>query len=347
LHAENPNKQIGLNLTNDDIEGSKPTPYTFKSGRGVDPLNPTYKLPQCQDHKIEPPKFLRDTNQIDDIAGTRSRPLFRFNQRGVNKVEDIEGAQVGWRPRHARGHRTRDIMAVQDINETGFKSTRQSDPLNPSHFINGMEIKDDPKSKPRQGPAARDAGKAPTFCLTTQDIEGAQPGWKPKHLNGGIPEEKRRHYRNSNFIGDIQGAQADSKTHGIRTMRMSDPMNPAYMSLDGTPLVDTARFAIPETNHPNMRHNLTNAGQSIVGASRNLSFTQATGSTNAQIAQLQAEITRLENSSNRSSDATATNRMIIQRSNDAVPADTRKMTPSQRRADAELNESIASVRDLS
>jgi hypothetical protein len=45
LHPENPHKQIGLNLTNDDIDGSKPAPNVFKTNRRNDPLNPDYKLP--------------------------------------------------------------------------------------------------------------------------------------------------------------------------------------------------------------------------------------------------------------------------------------------------------------
>jgi hypothetical protein len=125
-------------------------------------------------------------------------------------------------------------------------------PLNPQHYVNGMAIYDDAKSKPNGLPVARDNGRAPTLSLTTQDIEGAVPGWKPKHTNGGIPEEKRRHFRNTNFIGDVQGAQvrlaclvrvlhpltsrrsqADSHRHGIVTNRNIDPLNPAYQSLDG------------------------------------------------------------------------------------------------------------------
>jgi len=95
----------------------------------------------------------------------------------------------------------RDIMQVADINAVGFQSNRVTCPLNPQHYINGMAIYDDAKSKPNGLPVARDNGRAPTLSLTTQDIEGAVPGWKPKHTNGGIPEEKRRHFRNKLYWG--------------------------------------------------------------------------------------------------------------------------------------------------
>ena len=47
------------------------------------------------------------------------------------------------------------------------------------------------------------------------------------------PIEKRRHFRNTNFVGDIAGAQSDTVMHCIKTNRVTNPLNPAYTSLDG------------------------------------------------------------------------------------------------------------------
>jgi hypothetical protein len=250
LHPANPNKVIGLNLTNHDIEGTTPSPCTFKTQRANDPLNPNYKLPTSIVEEAPPPKFIRETNQLRDIEGTGPKPVFKYKMRNNHTVQDIEGCATGWRPRHARRDGpARDIINCQDINVSGFKSQRITDPLNPVHYVNGMAHLDDPLSRPKGLPRGRDGGYAPTLSLTTQDIEGAVPGWKPKHVNGGIPEEHRRHFRNTNFVADIAGAVADSLVHGIRTLRVSDPMQPSYRSLDGEPLLDSARLPdYPETD---------------------------------------------------------------------------------------------------
>ena len=40
------------------------------------------------------------------------------------------------------------------------------------------------------------------------------------------PLERRRHFRNTNFVGDIAGAQPDTVKHAIRTNRVTNPLNP-------------------------------------------------------------------------------------------------------------------------
>jgi len=308
LHPRDPHKIIGLNLTNDDIEGTKPQLYTFKTGRAMDPLNPAYKVPSCKLEEAPVPKYMRETNQTTDISGTSSRPLYQYAMRQNHTVDDIEGTQVGWRPRHQRHtDPDRDIINVQDINTSGFKTLRVTDPLNPCHYVNGMELRDDPLSKPKGLPGARDGGWAPNLSLTTQDIEGAVPGWKPKHVNGGIPEEHRRHFRNTNFVGDIAGAQADTLVHGIRTMRVSDPMQPTYASLDGAPLLDSSRLpdypeqTVQQNPQPYMTRatGMASRGQSIVGSSRGrmatpMSQRNVLDDKDQLIAQLSAEVGRLQ-----------------------------------------------------
>jgi hypothetical protein len=76
-----------------------------------------------------------------------------------------------------------------------------SDVLNPVYVVNGMLIEDDKKSRPKAPPRQH---TDPFFSLTTADIEGATPGWKPKCEGGAIADDSRRHYRNTNFVGDIK-----------------------------------------------------------------------------------------------------------------------------------------------
>ena len=60
------------------------------------------------------------------------------------------------------------------------------------------------------------------------------------------PPEKRRHWRHTNFVGDIGGAQADTVQHTIPTKRRTNPLNPAYRSLDGDILPDPTK---PDFSH--------------------------------------------------------------------------------------------------
>jgi hypothetical protein len=66
---------------------------------------------------------------------------------------------------------------------------------------------------------------ADNHLLQTKDIAGATPGY----IN---PIAERREYRNTNYIGDIEGTQADSIKHSITTKRESNPLAPTYQSLD-------------------------------------------------------------------------------------------------------------------
>ncbi|KAH8087573.1 hypothetical protein JL720_6884 [Aureococcus anophagefferens] len=206
-------------LAETDIEGSKPRPLHFKTERHVNPLCPEYTLPSCALDMPPVPKFVRDGYGISDIEGTAPRSRFRFAQRETYDVKDIEGAQAGWRPRHERVRREgppMDSLNVKDINDIGFKTTRVTDPLRPTHRINGMEVKDDMvRTMPKKLPKPHDG---PTLSLYTDDIEGARCGWKPPH-EMQPPLEKRRHFRNTNYIGDITGAQPDTVKHSIRTQR--------------------------------------------------------------------------------------------------------------------------------
>ncbi|KAH8047717.1 hypothetical protein JL721_12130 [Aureococcus anophagefferens] len=215
-------------LAETDIEGSKPRPLHFKTERHVNPLCPEYTLPSCALDMPPVPKFVRDGYGISDIEGTAPRSRFRFAQRETYDVKDIEGAQAGWRPRHERVRREgppMDSLNVKDINDIGFKTTRVTDPLRPTHRINGMEVKDDMvRTMPKKLPKPHDG---PTLSLYTDDIEGARCGWKPPH-EMQPPLEKRRHFRNTNYIGDITGAQPDTVKHSIRTQRETNPLHPAY-----------------------------------------------------------------------------------------------------------------------
>ena len=114
----------------------------------------------------------------------------------------------------------------------GYKSKRSTNPLNPVHTINGMTHKDGPAQKPRA--AKRGIGK--DFNLHTEDIDGAYPGWKaPHHIDGGFRDRGRKDFRVTNNTADIKGAGADSTHNYIFTKRVTNPLSPSYVGLDGYP----------------------------------------------------------------------------------------------------------------
>lgn len=238
LHRDTnkPDRQLLL----DDIEGSKPRRKSmFRTGRCIDPLVPEYTLPSFHVPPLVTPKFTRDSHDISDIEGTKSKPLYPFAQRQNHLVDDIEGAWPGWKPRHRRARYDSapldHSLNVSDITGGAFRTRRSTNPLTPSYRVNGMDIADDPiKCKPRGLSKARDG---PFNPLTTKDIEGAQSGWKPTPKMNP-PMDARRHFRNTNFMGDIPGAQADTLKHSICTNRYVNPLDPVYTSLDGEPLAN-------------------------------------------------------------------------------------------------------------
>jgi hypothetical protein len=158
---------------------------------------------------------------------------------------DIEGASADYKPRHKRlSGPPRNSLDVADITSGGFHTKRVSDPLNPIHVIHGAVLRLDDSSKPRSLPAAH-AGPDPRY--NTSDIVGASPGWK-SHT---IPKEARRTYRETNKLGDIKGATADTYKPYPNTKRQTNPLVPVYINLDGIPIInDFSNTLEPESSSP-------------------------------------------------------------------------------------------------
>jgi len=114
----------------------------------------------------------------------------------------------------------------------------------PVYAVNGLLIEDDAtKCKPRKSKGFVVGG---TFSLQTDDIPGAVPR---------VPR-KRRDIRNIMNTHDVQGAQADTIVHSIQTLRITNPLNPTYQSLDyGDPLASLSSSLLPPemVNVPTLR----------------------------------------------------------------------------------------------
>lgn len=68
--------------------------------RHVNPLLPEYKLPSFQPTEPHEPKFLRDAFNVSDIDGARALVKKAFTVRDMLRLDDIEGANTTWRPKH-------------------------------------------------------------------------------------------------------------------------------------------------------------------------------------------------------------------------------------------------------
>lgn len=233
----------------DDIDGTRHMirDRFMRTGRHVDPLEPQYKLPSFQTAEIPEPKFVKDPLQLNDIDKTSSRVKNDFKTRDVLNIDDIDGTRT--KPRFQTLMAQRDILNTQDVPTKNLRmqdrTSRCVDPNNPVYQINGMIYEDDPKSKPK--PLKKEIA---AHFLQTRDIAGAYPGWEPTQI-------VRRDYRNTNYIGDISGACADSIKHSITTKRQVHPLNPVYQSLDGdslqpliTPLIPPSMVKVPTISVP-------------------------------------------------------------------------------------------------
>lgn len=110
----------------DDIDGArhfiKDRMLTTK--RHTNPINPVYDLPQYTKPEPYVPKFVKDSYDVSDIQGAKSREPKQFEPRETFR-NDIIGAQANWRPRHERARleaEPHDIMnKLKDISDRKLK----------------------------------------------------------------------------------------------------------------------------------------------------------------------------------------------------------------------------------
>ena len=125
------------NLTNTDIDGTKPQILKFLTKREAsNPLNPVYKLPSFTVVPPEPPRFIRDAMKIDDIEGSKPKVEKQFAPRDTLNCFDIQGS-FGKAPyvRKEKGVFTYDNLSYDDVTKRTWQSRRHTNPLDPSYTV--------------------------------------------------------------------------------------------------------------------------------------------------------------------------------------------------------------------
>jgi hypothetical protein len=134
-------------------------------------------------------------------------------------------------------------LTENPVKKTFANSTQRAvDGLSPRYYINGLIIGGVEKSHP---PKLHQFNPDNHF-LQTSDIDGAQAGYISKHQLSIAPED-RREFRNTNYIGDISGAQSNTALKCIRTTRSTNPLFPVYQSLDSGEVIKDPEPFLPVT----------------------------------------------------------------------------------------------------
>eukprot|EP00392_Amoebophrya_sp_AT5.2_P011834 g11924.t1 len=255
-----------LSLTVYDIEGARPAKtQIFKGARHVDPLAPVYTLPSCQPQKlISPRRFSgRHTNDISDIELTSSKRVIpdRNYVRDPNDGSDIEYTCPNYKgrvllPLRETKPSLHNSMSVGDINRGARRKVpfRETNPVDPEYCVSqatttslyntwneerGLYAPQSrpstigivPGSKPRK---LQWGNGEPLLSLVKEDIAGANPqrycGERPIHVYDDMVAKPPISFHDP---FDIPGAQVNSLKKGLVTMRLTNPITPAYTLLDG------------------------------------------------------------------------------------------------------------------
>ncbi len=260
-----------------DIEGTKPRPRGFKTSRSTNPLNPDYKpLEKISKNKTRPEtttsmfRFLGERMMnVSDIPGTKPNKLYRWKERKTNKIEDIEGTRPRAGKQSEARDKVRDSMNVNDIVKVGFKSKRVTNPLDSAYKIHGRVVEiDQVKSKPKALPKLRNGPN----LMGTRDIPGAYPGWFPDY------KKKEFETRQINRTDDIKGAQSDTLSRGLKSVRKPfNPLDPDYVGVDGTKLGDVKRPNTPPAEKSTFFRKCSEEGSELSCAKRESLKKKSTG----------------------------------------------------------------------
>lgn len=229
------------NLSTSDIEKSQPQLSNFKTNRVTNPLNPEYKLASYENRPVTPPKFVRDSIGTEDIEKSKPENFLKWATRDSIGVKDIEGA----RPKPEQIWQKPNFMDVKDINETRFVTSRVTNPLEPCYTVRdevGVAV-----IGPIDGAKTRPCINLvpPPHCrnLDNGDIDGS----KANTVGHPILRNNPRNYSKDPLdTSDIPGSSADTHKLGIKTSRITNPLQPTYIWTTEDPVNQVVSTKKPE-----------------------------------------------------------------------------------------------------
>jgi hypothetical protein len=226
-------------LSNRDIEKSMPKGHdcSFKSNRHVNPLEPQYTLPSCNDKfEVFQPKFLRDNIDVSDIAGAQPRKYLKWEKRdNMSMYDDIVRYDYQKKKKLFQSQPRYDYMNCKDINNKHVIKGRGCGPLDPEYtlgYYGGVKYSYGHVEGSKPNAFSRYHTEQFGYNLRTDDIEGAQTGTK-----GDLQLFKLKHGRPLRYSAeDIVGAKSDTLKKGMVTNRCTNPVDPRYRMLGGEEL---------------------------------------------------------------------------------------------------------------
>ena len=81
------------------------------------------------------PKFIKDPLEIDDIKGTRSKPIFKGKTRDLFSHEDIDGSYPHVPRIKAKPYNLMDYSDVNYAHPRKVSKSVERDPLNPIYML--------------------------------------------------------------------------------------------------------------------------------------------------------------------------------------------------------------------
>ena len=241
LIPKSPNKRRDFHLNCSDIRGAMPTRRNA-TRRRVNPVDPSYQLPSYDHEQASPPKQLRNVPYCSDI--TTYRPQLKTNCNA--KKIDVEGSKPRPAPPAAKTSYLLDAKSINGRQKQRGRIHQPSNPLEPRYVYDvPKNIKNmgseaislwadknatpDPRSKPCAMPPKKTDMRFAMLSLSTDGIDLSCPADPRIPLHFPI---KRRHYRETNYVADIDGAFPSYKKGTFykerRNGRGTHPGNPDY-----------------------------------------------------------------------------------------------------------------------
>ena len=117
------------------IDKSTPHAKNLQTNRQINPLVPEYKLPTSQNRPYTPPRFIRNSMDMSDIAGTTPSTIQRNLLRNTLDVSDISNVRSLDARKMRKSLGFVGEIEVEAAKTCKFQTRRDTNPLDPVYDI--------------------------------------------------------------------------------------------------------------------------------------------------------------------------------------------------------------------